>query len=98
MHYILFFGIFMNDKLLTLRTIYENEKVSQRDIAREIDISLGKANSIFKELVDEGLIEKNSSYKVTKSGINILENYKVDNLPYNKCDNIILFNNLILFL
>ena len=69
----------MNDKFLTLRTIYENDKISQREIAKEIDISLGKANSIFKELVDEGLIEKNNGYIVTKSGLDVLNKYKVDN-------------------
>ena len=69
----------MNDKLLTLRTIYEYDKVSQRDIAKEIDISLGKANSIVNELLYEGLIDKVHGYKVTKAGMEVLSKYKVDN-------------------
>ena len=74
----------MNDKLLTLRTIYEKGSLSQRELATELDISLGKVNSLVKELAIDNLIDKNS-YKITEKGVKTLEQYKVDNAVILAC-------------
>ncbi len=48
----------MNEShLKTLRTLASNPKVSQRDIARELDLSLGKVNYILKALMENGLVK-----------------------------------------
>lgn len=68
----------MNFEFITLRTIYEKEKVSQRDMAKYLDISLGKVNGIFKTLEDLGYIENKNGIKITDKGIGILKSHKVD--------------------
>lgn len=77
----------MNDRLLTLRTIYENkDSLSQRDIAKIFDISLGKVNTIFKDLTNDGYIQKGSKYAITEKGLKELKKYKVDNAVILACD------------
>lgn len=54
-------------------------KINQRELARELGISLGKANFCLKALIDKGLIKANNfrnsnmklayAYKLTPSGI-----------------------------
>ena len=71
----------MNLKFLITRSIFENSNITQRDLANEYKVSLGKINSVIKELVEEGFIsqsqymkekfneEKNKSlYTVTEKG------------------------------
>ena len=65
--------------LKVLRYIEANPEVTQRELARELGISLGKANYCLKALIDKGLIKarnfRNSNnkraylYKLTPSGI-----------------------------
>ena len=68
----------MNDKLLVLRTIYENKNLSQRDISDILSISLGKSNSIINQLIKKNYIIKDKNYKITVEGKKELEKYKVD--------------------
>ena len=46
--------------LKVLRLLEENPKVSQRELARELGISLGKANYCLKELISKGLVKVNN--------------------------------------
>ena len=62
-----------------LRILEQNPQVSQRELARELGVSLGKANYCLKALVEKGLVKasnfKNSDnklayfYVLTPSGI-----------------------------
>ncbi|MEX0616059.1 MAG: MarR family EPS-associated transcriptional regulator [Methylophaga sp.] len=61
------------------KLIEANPEISQRELARELDISLGKANFCLKALMEKGLLKasnfRNSKnkmgylYKLTPSGI-----------------------------
>ena len=57
--------------------LLQNSNKTQREIAEDLNISLGKVNSVIAELKDKGLIDKNN--KITKNGIDSLEPYKVNN-------------------
>ena len=62
-----------------LKILEQNPQVSQRELANELGVSLGKANYCLKALIDKGLVKaknfKNSSnklayvYKLTPRGI-----------------------------
>jgi EPS-associated MarR family transcriptional regulator len=62
-----------------LKILETNPEISQRDLARELDISLGRANFCLKALIEKGLLKatnfRNSSnklaymYLLTPSGI-----------------------------
>lgn len=67
----------MNYKFLILRSIYENENISQRDLAKEYYISLGKINLLFHELVEDGYLKKVDKYTLTNKAIKYLNKYKV---------------------
>jgi EPS-associated MarR family transcriptional regulator len=43
-----------------LRLIEQNPAISQREIARELGISLGKANFCLKALIEKGVLKANS--------------------------------------
>ena len=81
----------MNLKFLITRSIFENSNITQRDLSNEYKVSLGKINSVIKELVEEGFIsqsqyvkekfneEKNKSlYTVTEKGKTNLKKHTVD--------------------
>ena len=71
----------MNLKFLVLRSIFENENVSQRKLAKDYFVSLGKINAVVNELNDDKLIlksENDSIYKITDKGMKELEAHKVD--------------------
>ena len=67
------------DVLRVLQALKKNPEMTQRDLARMVGISLGKANFILKALIQKGLVKthnfKNSSnkkaylYVLTPSGI-----------------------------
>jgi thiamine kinase-like enzyme/choline kinase/predicted transcriptional regulator len=72
-----------------LKVINEIEGITQRDIAEELDLSIGKVNSSIKELIDEEIIfiEKISRkpyYRLTSKGFHMLE----DHIAKNKNDRI----------
>ena len=48
---------------LICRTILENPAVTQREMARILDLSLGSINSLTKECAAKGLIEEGDSAK-----------------------------------
>lgn len=50
-------------------------KLSQRELSKETKLSLGTINKIISELLENGLIDKNSL--ITKNGLQILEPYRV---------------------
>lgn len=53
----------------------KKEKMSQRDIANEVNFSLGTVNKIISELMDMNAVDKNN--KITIKGIELLEPYRV---------------------
>lgn len=64
--------IFDSEKTLhVLREIEQNPKITQRDLAKKLEISLGKINFLIKALFNKGLIEirnfKNSKNKLAYS-------------------------------
>lgn len=69
----------MSKKLDILKALNENNFLSQRAIAKKLNMSLGVVNSTLKELIDEGIlnyIRKNNKvkYSFTDKGINYLAN------------------------
>jgi len=74
--------IFDSEKTLSaLREIQSNPQITQRDLAKKLDISLGKSNFLIRSLIDKGIIEiknfKNSKnklaymYLLTPQGIKV---------------------------
>ena len=67
--------------LHVLREIEQNPAITQRDLARKLEVSLGKINFLVKALIDKGFVEiknfKNSKnklaymYLLTPQGIRI---------------------------
>lgn len=56
------------------------EIITQRQLAKETDISLGKINGILSQFLEEKLIEvKDQTYTITENGIKAIEPYKVNN-------------------
>ena len=51
------------DSLEVLRTLHNNPKFSQRDLASTMGVSLGKINYIVKEMSKRGLIKINNFSK-----------------------------------
>ncbi len=75
-------SIFNSEKTLhVLKEIEHNPKITQRDLAHKLEISLGKINYLVNTLIDKGLVEiknfKNSKnklaymYLLTPHGINM---------------------------
>ena len=63
-------GLIMDENYLKiLRILNSNSNLSQREIAREINLSLGKANYIINALIEKGYIKvgrfKNSNRKLS---------------------------------
>lgn len=57
--------------LEVLRTLYNNPKFSQRDLASTMGVSLGKINYIVKEMSKRGLIKINNFSK-SKNKLNYI--------------------------
>jgi EPS-associated MarR family transcriptional regulator len=68
------------DTFKLLRLLSNNDELSQRDISRHLDISLGKTNYLLKALAKKGLIKiknfatrekklKKIQYMLTKTGL-----------------------------
>ena len=69
----------MNLEFLITRSILENPKVSQRDLAKQYFISIGKVNSLVNEIAEKGYITKGDGiYNVTKLGEEEVKKHKVD--------------------
>ncbi|MEG1901817.1 MAG: phosphotransferase [Clostridium sp.] len=66
---------------LICRNIDENSSITQRELALEMDISLGTVNRLVNECAERGLIENCSEpgkYHITAQGLEYLEPYRVD--------------------
>lgn len=67
---------------LTCRAILEDSKITQREFAQRLSISLGTANALLKECMELNLITaaKGSShtYEITAKGKQYLKQYQVD--------------------
>ncbi len=59
----------------------ENHQYTQRELAGNWEVSLGKANQIIRGMLDKQLIDikENGDYQITERGLNALEPYKVHN-------------------
>ena len=69
----------MDRKALLCRTISERPQITQRELARELGVSLGTANGLIRECGEEGLIAaKDGSYRLTDRGSEYLEPFRVD--------------------
>lgn len=77
----------MDSGMLILRTLMERPAASQRELAREVDLSLGKVNQLIQDCEEKGYLEKNGgqesrgkslSYRVTEAGRRLLEDCRVD--------------------
>ena len=87
-HLILFYLLFyirrrtaMDRNVIVCRSIFENPAVTQRELAKELHISLGTANSLVKECLDKQLIainKGNETYELLPEGQALLEKHKVD--------------------
>ena len=67
----------MEDKHLVIKILSENLTISQRQLAKEVGVSLGKVNSIIKEAIEHRLIKRisdgqESKYIITEEGNNEL--------------------------
>ena len=79
-------GEAMNLEFLVTRSILENPKVSQRELAKRFFVSLGKINSIVNTISEKGYIKKvelgkgknESAYEITDIGRKEVEAHKVD--------------------
>lgn len=73
----------MNEKILQL--LYKFPKITQRQISKKLNISLGKVNSIVNFLEKEAYIfqkeSRNGEYRISTKGISFLENYYKEKHP-----------------
>ena len=67
-------GILKRKEFNILEFIFENKKLTQREVAQNMGISVGSTNKIISDLTERGLIEDG---EITTRGINALEPYKV---------------------
>lgn len=71
----------MNRYGLICRCILESPAVTQRDLAQELDVSLGTVNNLVKECISLNLISfdpDTNSYRLTGEGQDLLEPFRVD--------------------
>lgn len=63
------------------RGIYEQPDITQRQLAQELDVSLGTINSLIKECITDELIsfrQEDGRYGLLDKGRELLEQYRVD--------------------
>ena len=67
---------------LLCRYIKENSKCTQRDLAKQMELSLGTVNTLIKECIKARLLAPGKSvagtYEITDAGDQYLEQYRVD--------------------
>ncbi|MGI5960170.1 MAG: phosphotransferase [Massiliimalia sp.] len=60
--------------------VKQNPELTQRELAKQLDVSLGKTNQSVKECEEQGfLIRKKGKYALTEQGEKFLEEYRVKN-------------------
>ncbi len=71
----------MDRNVIICRSILENPAVTQRELSQELGVSLGTANNLVKECMENGLITSGNgscSYELLPTGKALLEQNKVD--------------------
>ena len=70
----------MNRQALVCRNILEKPDITQREMAKNMDISLGTVNGLVKECLALHYIEvmDDNHYQVTEDGMKFMEPFKVD--------------------
>ena len=71
----------MDRNVIICRSILENPAVTQRELAKELHVSLGTANSLVKECLEKNLItagKKKDSYELLPKGQALLDKHRVD--------------------
>ena len=71
----------MDRNVIICRSILENPAVTQRDLSKELSISLGTVNNLIKECMEKNFIKignKNDSYELLPHGQALLNENKVD--------------------
>lgn len=69
---------------LVCRAVLERPDITQREMAQELDVSLGTANSLIKDCINKGYIAESGNpggegkWKLCAGGSKLLEEYKVD--------------------
>ena len=65
---------------LVCRNVWENPSITQRELAQNMDISLGTANTLMRQCLEEELIctTEEETHTVTEKGMKLLEPYRVD--------------------
>jgi len=65
-------NIYQNeDHLKLLRSVHNNPAASQRDLAKQMRMSLGKLNYLVKALINKGLIKANN-FSISKKKFNYI--------------------------
>lgn len=67
----------MNNMLAVLYAVNSKQPLSQRDIAKKTDLSLGKVNALLRHLAERGLLatnaaKKKGNYQLTDAGYQLL--------------------------
>lgn len=66
---------------LLCRNIYENRKITQREMAAALGLSLGTCNRLIREGQEAGLFSydpESASYTLLKKGVELLQKYRMD--------------------
>lgn len=66
---------------LLCRNVYDNRKITQRELASIMSLSLGTCNHLIKEAQEAGLISYNpeaGEFDLLKGGVRLLAKYRVD--------------------
>ena len=66
---------------LICRSVLETPAITQRELAQELNVSLGTANTLLKECISRELIapaKTSAAYELTSQGRDYLQPYKVD--------------------
>ncbi|MGN0372368.1 MAG: phosphotransferase [Enterocloster sp.] len=69
---------------LVCRTVLEQPGVTQRELAKKLDVSLGTANALVRECIEKGYIEEQTEaegkkgWRLLEAGKKFLEQYRVD--------------------
>ena len=66
---------------LLCRNIYEKKRVTQRELAAAMDLSLGTCNHLIRDALADGLIAldpQTGEYSLLKKGVELLQKYRVN--------------------
>ena len=73
----------MNRQVILLRSILENNTITQRGLVKTTGIALGSVNTLIKKcmtysLIERGCREKGETYRVSEKGMEFIKPYMVD--------------------